>query len=285
MNVVENLVKIVSALAELGIPHLVMGGHAVRYYGFSRETTDHDLCIPPAVGQNLIELLSHTSLFVSAPPAEAPTWRGDDFRRFVLGRLPDGKEELLEFWLRNHLLDDFESLYQRRELGNYGGVKVPFLSLPDLIRSKETERENDWQDISFLEEVLDQRNLAAAKAGASAVAALSSLRSNRGLELAMSAGLLTDRAKAESALRAAHTPITQAFLIPFAPEVETELPANELLPTPFRQHLRLVDALSARHLALVEAVRLRYKRAKQEIDRKEKDEHRKKRETKHETNL
>lgn len=285
MNVIEHLVEIVSAMTALGVPHLVMGGHAVRYYGFSRDTTDHDLCIPPAVGIHLIELLSHASLFASAPLAEALTWRGDDFRRFVIGRLPDGKEELLEFWLRNHLLDDFESLYQRREAGDYGGVKVQFLSLPDLIRSKETERENDWQDISFLEEVLDQRNLAAAKAGADAVTALSSLRSVRGLELAMNSGLLTDQVKAESALRATRAPITQAFLLPFAPEVEVELPPNELLPIPFRQHLRLVEPLSVRHLALVEAIRLRYKRAKQEIDRKEKDEHRRKRETKHETNL
>ncbi len=65
MNVVEHLTKIVSALAELRIPHLVMGGHAVRYYGFSRETTDHDLCIPPEVGQHLAELLSQRSLFGS----------------------------------------------------------------------------------------------------------------------------------------------------------------------------------------------------------------------------
>lgn len=84
MNVVEHLVEIVSALNALQIPHLVMGGHAVRYYGFSRETNNHDLCIPTDVGQNLAELLSKTSLFVSAPPTEAPTWRGDDFRRFVL---------------------------------------------------------------------------------------------------------------------------------------------------------------------------------------------------------
>lgn len=109
------------------------------------------------------------------------------------------------------------------------------------------------------------------------MAALSSLRSVRGLELAVSAGLLTLQANAETALRAAGNPITQAFLLPFAPKLEAELPANEILPPPFRQHLKLVGPLCARHLVLVEAVRLRYKRAMQEIDRKEKDEHRKSR--------
>jgi hypothetical protein len=37
--------------------------------------------------------------------------------------------------------------------------------LPDLIRSKETERERDWQDIAILEEFLDARRLAQANAG------------------------------------------------------------------------------------------------------------------------
>lgn len=58
MTIVERLIEIVSALDELRIPHLVMGGHAVRYYGFNRETTDYDLHIPAEAGQNLRELLS-----------------------------------------------------------------------------------------------------------------------------------------------------------------------------------------------------------------------------------
>lgn len=124
MNIAERLTEIVAALDELKVTHLVMGGHAVRYYGFNRDTTDHDFHIPADAGRNLSDLLRHTPLFISAMPAEAPTWRGEDFRRFVLGTLPDGKEELLEFWIRDHLLDDFESLYQRREEGLYGGRKV-----------------------------------------------------------------------------------------------------------------------------------------------------------------
>ena len=97
MNVVARLTEIVSALDELKVPHLVMGGHAVRYYGFNRETTDHDFYLPADAGEHLSDILSRSSLFVTDTPTEAPTWRGADFRRFVLGLLPDGKEELLEF--------------------------------------------------------------------------------------------------------------------------------------------------------------------------------------------
>jgi hypothetical protein len=270
MTVVERLTEIVSALEELNVPHLIMGGHAVRYYGFNRETTDHDLHIPAAAGRNLSDILSKTTLFLSAPPTEAPTWRGEDFRRFVLGLLPDGKEELLEFWIRNHLLDDFEKLYDRREEGMYGGMKMPFLSLPDLIRSKETERESDWEDIKILEGILDHRNIAAVKAGGSMTAALSTIRSVRGLELAVNAGLTAGSLNAKAALQVAQNPITQALLIPFAPEEEPALPESELLPVIFRRELASVSPCSTRHLTFVNAVWLRYKRAMKEIDRQEK---------------
>jgi hypothetical protein len=102
------------------------------------------------------------------------------------------------------------------------------------------------------------------------------MRSVRGLELATSAGLLAHQEAAEAALRAAIHPMTQAFLLPFAPSVERELPASEMLPPPFRKHLQVAEPSSPRHLTLVEAVRLRYKRAMQELDRSEKDQRRKK---------
>ena len=43
VNGAYRLAKIVSALDRLGIPYLVMGGHAARYYGVERNTIDYDL--------------------------------------------------------------------------------------------------------------------------------------------------------------------------------------------------------------------------------------------------
>ncbi len=219
-------------------------------------------------------VLSKTPLFVDTP-AETATWRGEDFRRFVLGSLPDGKEELLEFWIRNHLLDDFAALYQRREVGSYGERQVSFLSLPDLIRSKETERDSDWDDINILEGILDQRNVARARQSGDFVAALTALRSVRGLDAAFRAGLLADSPVVASALRDANNPITRAFLLPFAPEVEQEIPCSEILPVLLRENLAHVTPCSTRHQLLIEAVRLRYKRVMQAVDRQEKINRRK----------
>ena len=67
MKIVEHLSQITVALEELKIPYLVMGGHAVRYYGFNRETTDHDLH-SNRCRQEASDLLIHTSVFASDPP-------------------------------------------------------------------------------------------------------------------------------------------------------------------------------------------------------------------------
>ena len=44
-----------------------------------------------------------------------------------------------ELWIRTDLLDAFSKLKERAEMGLYGGTKLPFLSLRDLIRSKEID--------------------------------------------------------------------------------------------------------------------------------------------------
>ena len=41
------LAEVVSALEAVGISCLVMGGHAVRFYGLSRHTSDVDLHVSP----------------------------------------------------------------------------------------------------------------------------------------------------------------------------------------------------------------------------------------------
>src|SRR5947209_20427458 len=136
-----------------------MGGHAIRFYGVDRNTVDFDLHLAPDCWRDLPHKLSQTSLFVGKALIEGPTWRPNAFRRFQIGTLPSGREEWLEFWRENHLLAPFAELFARREQGMYGGRTLAFLSLPDLIRSKETERETDWQDIAFLEEFPDARLL------------------------------------------------------------------------------------------------------------------------------
>src|SRR5262249_12652692 len=159
-------------------------------YGIDRRTIDFDFQV--AINRGQWPELAH-QLAASGRLAlcvEGPSWRPEDFRRFVIGTLPDGREERIEFWRANHLLPAFEDAWSRREERLYGGRKIAVLGLEDLIRSKETEREDDWTDIRVLEEIADERRLTRARDRQSIVGALAGLRSRRGFERASSLGLL-----------------------------------------------------------------------------------------------
>lgn len=271
MKADERLAEIISALEGVGLTCLVMGGHAARYYGIDRNTIDFDLHLSPERWDELPQLLARSTLFSGQAVSEGPSWRPLAFRRFSIGRLPDGREEWLEFWKTNHLLPPFAELYARREAGIHGGRVLAFLALPDLIRSKETERNTDWQDVALLEEILDARLLAQADAGQiDLVHVLAQLRGRRGFERLLQLGRLTEPASVRQALMQARSSITQAFLLPFVSEV-TDLP---LVSVPIEylivNRLRSVVAGSSLHILLVEAVRRQYKSALQAADRADK---------------
>ena len=251
MNAAARLAEIAAALTELGLRFLVMGGHAVRHYGVERNTLDYDLHLGVDSLAELPATLRRSPRLAAWIEGEGPSWRPEDFRRFIVGRLPDGQEERLEFWRRNHLLPPFAEADARREEGECAGAQLPFLALPDLIRSKETERESDWQDIALLEEIHDARLLANGGQPGGVIQALTQGRSQRGFARARQAGLLDDSAVVAAAWRQVAHPISAAFIAPGQRPVED----RPLFPSAFAAALHEATPGGARHLALVEAVR------------------------------
>lgn len=264
----EKLAAVVTALEGVGIRCLVMGGHAVRYYGLDRTTDDFDLHLAPDCWDDLADRMARSDWLRGRNPVEVPSWRVTTFRRFQIGTLASGREEWLEFWKENHLLPPFDDLYARRESGPYGGRSVEFLSLPDLIRAKETEREKDWLDIQYLEEFLDARLAASARGGQMPLGdALARLRSRRGLETHLLAGSLNDPAAVAAAIGRATNPITVALLLPAA--VDAALPEVPM-ESAVVNRLCTVTAGSPLHLTLVEAVRRSYKQTAMQVDKADK---------------
>jgi hypothetical protein len=264
------LAEVVSQLEAAGLSCLVMGGHAVRFYGLFRHTNDVDLHVAPDQWDDLPAHLARTNLFTGGAPAEGPSWRPGDFRRFRIGVLPDGREEWLEFWRDNHLLAPHGELQARAERGPYGGREVTFLGLTDLIRSKETERNADWQDVAALEQFLDARLLVRLRSGiASAGEALAALRSQSGLLGYLEAGLLTGK-NAAAGLATANNPVTQAFLIPASPDAPVAEPVMAIEPVVLAR-LRSTPPASPLHLGLVEVVRRRYIAFRKDVDRRDKE--------------
>jgi len=267
VNPALRLAEIISALEQVGLTVLVLGGHAVRYYGLDRNTIDYNLLLSPAGWDDLGSQLNQSTLAAGRPLARGPSWRPGSFQRFFLGQLPDGRDEWLEFWRNNHLLPPFVDLYGRREEGAFGGRTLAFLSLPDLIRSKETEREKDWQDVAVLEEIHDGRLLHQMTAGTISLdQALARLRSRRGLESFSQGGYLKDPTVVRQALLLTRLSITQAILLPFAgvnaAPVQSTVPMEPVVVN----RLRTVAPASALHLALIEVVRRQYKLAMQNAD-------------------
>lgn len=162
MIIDDRLAEVFEALRQADVPCLVMGGHAVRFYGLARSTVDCDVHVSPECWADLEQRLRRSPILAGRAFSAGPSWRPADFRRFRIGTLPDGREEWLDVWRTNHLLSPFPVEYSRREEGLYGGRHVAFLSLPDLIRSKETQPADDWRDVAALEEFLDARLMAAA---------------------------------------------------------------------------------------------------------------------------
>jgi hypothetical protein len=269
----QRLLDITDALGECGIKYLIMGGHAVRHYGVDRNTLDFDFQIAGDHYSDLERRLSQAALFRGTDLKPGVSWRPKNFCRFQIGALPNGREEWLEFWLSNHLLGPFPDVFPRREEVTEGGRTLFYLSLPDLIRSKETERDDDWSDVRLLEEILDSRHLEKASSRAERVLALAQLRSRRGFEAAEAAGLFGDPALLRDAVNDVNHPVTAAYLLPFLPNAQLPLSLPSFDPA-VTAALRQIEPGSTRHLALAEAVRLAYQRGAKAADRADKEQQR-----------
>jgi hypothetical protein len=255
------LAQVCAELERAGIDAIVLGGHAVRFYGVDRNTIDFDLVVGLADADWAALASKIEARFPGAH--EGPSWRPKDFRRFIIGSLGDGREERLEFWRRNHLLAAFDVLERRSERGSYGGRALRFIGLDDLIRSKETEREDDWRDVALLEEIADERRSGDPRA------MMLALRSRRGFER-LRPSIRTELI--DAAVQERFHPIAASFVAPFftgsdlltSPDVAT-------ISTLLRGPLRAVAPGSAKHLALVEAARRLYRANAMAADRADKE--------------
>lgn len=266
----ERLAEIVTALEAVELNCLVMGGHAVRFYGLHRHTDDFDLCLAPDHWDELPSRLAQSRLFIDQRLIEGTTWRKNAFRRFRMGQLPDGRELWLEFWRENHLLAPFPELFARRESGPYGGRRLAFLSLPDLIRSKETERDKDWHDVETLEEFLGERAAVQVTRGlAKLVDALAHVRVRRGIESFLRYNLLANEVEVRAAIERAQSGVVAACLLPFAPKASCP-PFPGVLEPFVEDRLRHTPPMDRIHLGLVGVVRKRYMERAKEIDKADK---------------
>ena len=124
----------------------------------------------------------------------------------------------------------------------------------------------------MLEEISDERRLQGAQS-AGPVGAIANLRSRRHFDSAFRAGLFRDSAQIAAAARLARHPVSLAYLAPFAP-ADIQTSSGELPPqiaALLQSHLTRVAPGSARHVALVEAIRRLHQRDAMAKDREDKE--------------
>jgi hypothetical protein len=127
------------------VRYLIAGGVAANLHGSVRATKDVDVLVPPDLVNmgRLLEALSELPYGIAAELDPA-----DIARKPVTIVGDDPRVDILTVAWRV----TFDQAYPRRVVRRVQGVRVPYLSRRDLIRSKQTGRAQDLADLEQLGE-------------------------------------------------------------------------------------------------------------------------------------
>ncbi len=139
----DDLERIASSLNAVGARYAVLGGFAMQYYGFARPTQDLDLLVDPAP-ENVERLRQGLSILSDGAVLEVePT----DLVDYGVVRVAD---EVVVDLLARACDVTFDDAEPRLEHAVVGSARVPYLSIGDLVRSKQTIRPKDAMDRQYL---------------------------------------------------------------------------------------------------------------------------------------
>ncbi len=141
--------------------YIVIGGWAAIAHGLPRTTLDVDLFVRPTkenVGR-LIGALSEIGFGIAREltPEEILSRKAFLFADQIR----------IDIFTRPWGVEDFDGCHGRRWEADFEGVRIPFVSIEDLIRTKETGREQDRADVQALKDIARRRGMAGQDSGGS----------------------------------------------------------------------------------------------------------------------
>lgn len=149
------IARALSTLLDNGVRFLVVGGQACILYGGAEFSRDLDLAV--LVSSANLDRLRAALAALEAEPVFVPPLSAEVLEAGHACHFRCRAEGLLD--VRLDVLgsmrgaDPFEDLWDRRvEVEIEGGLEVPVISLPDLVRTKKTQRDKDWPMIRRLVE-------------------------------------------------------------------------------------------------------------------------------------
>jgi hypothetical protein len=130
-----------------GVDYLVIGGWAAIAHGIPRTTLDVDIFVRPDLAniRKLVAALSQVG-FGIAREIDA-----DEILRRHVYLFAD--QIRIDVFTKPWGLNDFEACWGRRCDTLFQSVHIPILGIEDLIRSKNTDREQDQEDRAALQEI------------------------------------------------------------------------------------------------------------------------------------
>jgi hypothetical protein len=130
--------------------YIVIGGWAVIYHGFDRVTSDIDLLVESST-ENFQKI---KQAMLALPDGAIRDVSPDDLDKFIVVRV--GDEFVVDLMKRSCGIEYAEASRHIVFL-NEGSVKIPFASPQLLWRMKQTHREKDALDRTFLAELLKKK--------------------------------------------------------------------------------------------------------------------------------
>ena len=131
-----------------GVRYLLVGGHAVGCYGYSRSTNDIDFFVAPDLENANRLVRSLVEFGFNADNLTPDVFTAKD-SLVILGVEP------LAVDLLNYLTGvEFESAFARRTLVDDDGLQISVIGLDDLITNKiATGRHKDLADVEYLKRI------------------------------------------------------------------------------------------------------------------------------------
>jgi len=141
----------------------VVGGIAVNLHGFPRVTGDLDIMLDLNDGKSVngfVEVVKVLGFKPKIPvqvddfaiPSKRKSWIEEKNMKVFSVYNPSQEIEHIDVLIEN--LIDFDKAYKTREIVNAGNLKVPVVSIDDLIKLKKISgRKRDEIDIAALKEI------------------------------------------------------------------------------------------------------------------------------------
>jgi hypothetical protein len=139
----SRLLKVCKLLNEAGAKYLVAGAYAMILNDAIRATQDVDILIEESV-ENFERVIAGLSRLADGAAAELTP---QDFLENVVIKIADEVE--VDVSTRAWTVSYAEAIANAQRL-ILDGIEVPYLSMKDLIRSKETYRDQDRIDVEWL---------------------------------------------------------------------------------------------------------------------------------------